>query len=142
MHQDDTEPTLRIIVLGMNPSKKLGKSQSLHRLNQWMTTLGVQFYSFDNVYPFYGTFEAAQVDTTHVKWICAPYDKVIALGTKVSNILHDLDVDHCHLPHPSGLNRKLNDPIYVHESLLACNNYLYGGIPCDSLKITNSTLGP
>lgn len=53
------------------------------------------------------------------------YDKVIALGGFASRALNYLSVRHFMLPHPSPLNRKLNDPKFESAVLEKCYNYLY-----------------
>ena len=53
------------------------------------------------------------------------YDKVIALGGFASRALNYLSVRHFMLPHPSPLNRKLNDPKFECAALEKCYNYLY-----------------
>lgn len=51
--------------------------------------------------------------------------KIIALGNIVEKelTLHS-KVDNFKLPHPSGLNRKLNDKEFIKEQLKLCKNYL------------------
>lgn len=53
------------------------------------------------------------------------YDQVIALGHFASKALTKLSVDHFCLPHPSPLNRQLNDPQYERTVLSECYNYLH-----------------
>lgn len=55
-------------------------------------------------------------------WIDFP--KVVALGTLPSWALKKLEIEHFALPHPSGLNRKLNDKTFVKEQLQQCKKYL------------------
>jgi len=52
------------------------------------------------------------------------YDKVISLGGFPSKALKKIGVDHFVMPHPSGLNRKLNDPAYEKQALQECKDYL------------------
>ncbi len=40
-------------------------------------------------------------------------DKVVALGKTAAKALTMAGIFHLEMPHPSGLNRKLNDPDYV-----------------------------
>ena len=51
-------------------------------------------------------------------------DKVVALGNEAEQHLNRLGVKHFKLPHPSGLNRKLNDKKYVDQILKECKTYL------------------
>lgn len=52
--------------------------------------------------------------------------KVVALGKTASDALMRIRVDHFELPHPSGLNRKLNDTAFVATQLKRCADYLQG----------------
>ena len=50
---------------------------------------------------------------------------IIALGKNASKAL--LDIPHFSLPHPSGLNRKINDKALVQSELDRCKRWLDGG---------------
>lgn len=116
---------MRVLVVGLNPSRKGGSSSSLKRLYEWMNYLNLEIVSFTNLYEDYEIRkDKSQIDT--VRTISKEYDKIIALGQVVSIALSNVDIDCCSLPHPSGLNRKMNDKEYVHKQLEACKNYLYG----------------
>ena len=54
------------------------------------------------------------------------HSKVIALGQFPSKILSKLGKKHFALPHPSGLNRLLNDKRYELAQLDKCSEYLKG----------------
>lgn len=51
-------------------------------------------------------------------------DRVIALGRTAEKALTLLRIPHYAMPHPSGLNRKLNDPAYVEEKINGLREYL------------------
>lgn len=51
-------------------------------------------------------------------------DRVIALGRTAEKALTLLRIPHFAMPHPSGLNRKLNDPAYVEEKINGLSLYL------------------
>jgi uracil-DNA glycosylase len=51
-------------------------------------------------------------------------DKVIALGRTAEKALTLLRLDFYAMPHPSGLNRKLNDPKYIEEKIKGLISYL------------------
>lgn len=118
---------MSLLILGISPSRKHEKSPSLARLKLWMDWLGIERYSFDNVCQGYGQIKVTKSDRDYVKQITKRYTKIITLGTIPDKTLKDLGVDHFALPHPSGLNRKLNDPRFVEKSLVECGRYLYGG---------------
>jgi hypothetical protein len=50
---------------------------------------------------------------------------VIALGGEASKRLNELGVKHFKLPHPSGLNRKLNDKQEISRLLYRCKKFIY-----------------
>lgn len=52
--------------------------------------------------------------------------KIIALGQKAMTYLNSLDIPEFFvLPHPSGLNRKLNDKQALKETLDSCQSFVY-----------------
>jgi hypothetical protein len=53
------------------------------------------------------------------------YDKVVALGNFPSRALDMISISHFKLPHPSGLNRLLNNKQYELGELDACAKYIY-----------------
>lgn len=52
--------------------------------------------------------------------------RVIALGNKASERLEKMEIPHCKLPHPSGLNRKLNDKQQISLDLMVAHSYIMG----------------
>lgn len=118
---------MKILVIGLNPSRKHGKSPALKLLFQWFDELGINYASFTNLYEGYEIVGSpCQID--YIQSIFKDYDRVLALGQMVSDSLSRVDIHHFNLPHPSGLNRLLNDKKYVHETLMACKNYLQGDV--------------
>lgn len=88
-----------------------------------MTALAVKRWSFINA-------SAAKIAAkNNIDWqtleLARPYHKVIALGNFASDALDTASIPHFRLPHPSPLNRKLNDPTYEKNVLHECYNYLY-----------------
>lgn len=51
-------------------------------------------------------------------------DRVVALGKTAEKALTLLRIPHYAMPHPSGLNRKLNDTTYVEEKINGLREYL------------------
>lgn len=115
---------MKILVLGLTPSKHGGKSKTLETLWSWLDRLNVHYVSFDNIY--HDLEETDQQRCERIFFICQkfPYDKIITLGVAPSSYLRVLKIDHFPLPHPSGLNRKLNDPLYVQKQLDRAKDYL------------------
>lgn len=54
--------------------------------------------------------------------------KIVALGNNASKRLTKWGLDHYRLPHPSPLNRQLNDDEYINTQLIKCKKFL-----CSSL---------
>ncbi len=52
------------------------------------------------------------------------HDQIVALGREASNALDKAILPHLRIPHPSGLNRKLNDPREVNRFLKECKDYV------------------
>lgn len=55
------------------------------------------------------------------------YDKVVALGKSAEKHLTNLGISYFALPHPSGLNRKLNDKKWIKNELKKCSKWLCQG---------------
>jgi hypothetical protein len=55
---------------------------------------------------------------------CIEYNNILALGLFVSRALDRIDVKHYTLPHPSPLNRLLNDKQYENFIIQGCKDYL------------------
>lgn len=53
----------------------------------------------------------------------APFTKVVALGKTAVRALTMAEISHLELPHPSGLNRKLNDPEFVKQTIERLREY-------------------
>jgi hypothetical protein len=115
----------KVLLLGINPSSgKPKKLSALSRMEVWMKSLGFQYYCFSNVIPTPGEYKLDKVDYDYVSSIVEGHDKVIALGGFVSTVLNRLKVEHFVLPHPSPLNRKLNDKNYEKLCLDQCAQFL------------------
>jgi hypothetical protein len=85
--------------------------------------MGVQHWSFINA------TQADVASTDNIEWdvleLARPYHRVLALGNFASAALEQLSIPHFRLPHPSPLNRKLNDPQYEKAVIRECYNYLH-----------------
>ena len=115
----------RVLLVGINPSDKpFRKGCSLDKMNVWMSILGHYFYSFSNVIPYEGEYRIADVDPQFVRSFAEGYDKVIALGNFTSQALRRSGIHHFTMPHPSPLNRKLNDREYEMHCLKECKDWL------------------
>jgi len=50
--------------------------------------------------------------------------KIIVLGKEAKKEAEKYELDFFEMPHPSGLNRKLNDKKWLKKQLKACENYI------------------
>lgn len=113
--------------MGLNPSKKIGtgKSVSIKRLYQWLDELELGIVSFTNLYEGYEIGpNTSKIE--FIKSISKDYEKIITLGSKVSDSLRYSDINHFGLPHPSGLNRQTNNISFIQSKLSECRQYLRG----------------
>lgn len=106
---------VKLLIVGQNPSTKTENNQTLSRLAKWMDFAGVRNWSFVNVGSQPGTFVPTNEDR-HFLWrvlkVSSASQPVVALGGQASKVLTMFQINHLRLPHPSGLNRQLNDPRY------------------------------
>jgi hypothetical protein len=109
---------MKPLILGINPSPAaFRRNHSLHRLSEWMTFLGYETYCFSNVIPYEGKYTQRDVDLDFVRESTRDHDIIIALGGFVSRVLNRCHIDHITMPHPSPLNRLLNDKQYERAML-------------------------
>jgi len=123
---------VKLLVIAQNPGpgqdfrKKddgVRGGSTIGKMYEWMDWIGVNFFSFSNTYPHPGQFTKKDIDYDRLYTISKGYNKVIALGNVASEALAKINIDHFKLPHPSGLNRKLNDKVYVQKVLSECKEY-------------------
>lgn len=90
-----------------------------------MDTIGVRHWSFVNCISIPGPYSFNDVDFEHLTRSVSGYDKVVALGAFPSRALKMIGVNHHVLPHPSGLNRNLNDKDYEAAQVNMCKEYIH-----------------
>jgi len=116
-------------VVGLNPSARIrvARNSTLDRLNKWMDILGIQYYSFMNIIEYVSkTPNKNDINVVSIYSI-KDYNKVLALGNTVSEVLNKLNIDHFKLPHPSPRNRLLNDKKFEVDIIRQCELYLNNG---------------
>lgn len=117
-----------IIFVGDKPSAKnidpdvpFVGTQSYKRLLEWIWNMDIDISDVftvnatDNFYHWVGYYGCGE-DHTY-----------IALGNNASNFLKSEGLEHFKLPHPSGLNRKLNDRKFIAGKLKECKQWLSNG---------------
>jgi len=124
---------MNLLVVGQNPGNRTFRKKNdkpntgsaIGRLYQWMTYIGVNTYSFTNVCSNQGKVTKKDIDYDLLKSVTEGHDKVVALGEFASDALSKIGIDHFKLPHPSGLNRQLNDKAFVDKVLYECKKYMF-----------------
>lgn len=124
---------MKVLFVGQTPLKDgaeaFSNTSSGKRLNAWIEYLGVDDAVLMNAFPGGGkvTLNAADKSAIMISILEDLPDRVIALGSYAHQVLNILNIDHFHLPHPSGRNRKLNDKTWVHAQLGMCRSWLSHG---------------
>jgi hypothetical protein len=116
----------KVLIVGINPSnsKSVKPCITLKRLYRWADELGLQFFSFVNCISRPGSYTFKDVEFDLLSECVKGYDKVIALGGFPSKALQKMHISHYAMPHPSGLNRRLNDKQYEKHVIGECDEYL------------------
>ena len=134
----------RVVFIGSNPSIKSAKLTPFWRdtnsskvLKSWLEHLqdeeDVSFYNVsdtptENNRPL--KVSEIKANLQLLKYKLDTYSlykvpiKVVALGKTAEKALTLLHIPHFAMPHPSGLNRKLNDKAYVGEKLKALIEFI------------------
>ena len=122
---------MNVLVFGLCPSIKptVGETRNatFKRLESWMDELGIKYFSFSNTFDYPAPPTLSKVDYKRLCTLCKDYDKIVALGGFVSSALNRIDVRHFPMPHPSPLNRRLNDRDYEIDMIDMCEAYIYDG---------------
>lgn len=116
----------KVLIVGMNPSgaKKMRKGNTLNRLWEWTDSLQIGTFSFTNVSFDRGNGIKITPDYEYINKVCKSHNKVLALGNIASDTLKKLEIDHFKLPHPSPLNRQINDQQFIDNVLEECKKYI------------------
>jgi len=118
-----------VIFIGMQPSKaRFRRNCTLDRFGAWVDTLGLRFVSFHNaiIDPDLPQ-RLSSVDYDLLRESVHNYSYVVALGNLASIALNRIGIEHFKMPHPSPLNRLLNDRSYEQSMLYELRSYVHGG---------------
>lgn len=131
----------RIVIVGSNPSRKSSKvipfwhdTKSSKTLAHWLDEVHFEceFIHFMNVSnlpteknrPLKTSEIKANLPTVQYELNKVKPTKIIALGKTAEKALSLLGVDFFPMPHPSGLNRLLNDKHFMEEKIKGLSVYL------------------
>lgn len=117
----------KILVIGLNPTKLPIPRQggSVSRFSQWMDRLNINIVSFTNLSPD-PYWDGKEIDEPFLRQSIEGYDKIIVWGNSVSKYVKKMGIEHFVLPHPSPLNRQINDHDFIEQKLKECEEYLSG----------------
>ena len=120
----------KVLVVGHSPgktpiNKRKNGSPTLNRLNCWLDACDVDLYSFSNIYAHHKELlKITDIDETYVYKITKNYNKIITLGSFVSQYFTKRGIKHFAVPHPSPRNRKFNDKSYEPMVISQIKEYL------------------
>lgn len=131
---------MRIAIVGSNPSQAssgtspfLPGTRSREVINRWLIEANIcrseLYLEFHNIADYVTKNNRALNKSEiinqipHIKSKLQGCWKVVALGKTAEKALTIAGIEHLALPHPSGLNRKLNDPRYVQECIDKLREY-------------------
>lgn len=131
---------VNVLFLGSNPSEKSSTTKpfwydtkSLTILSKWLENLDEMQNTYYMNVANYATPGNRPLKTSEIKTELDRLRseigdlgniKIVALGKTAEKALQLLGLSHYAMPHPSGLNRKLNDPLYVEEKINGLKFYL------------------
>jgi len=114
---------MKVVFVGESPSK-LNKDPDVPfvgarcypRLMDWISYLQPDEFVFRNSH--------TQEELNNINSLSLAGWKVVALGNLAHKRLLKLGIQHFHMDHPSGLNRKLNDKNYIDKRLQQCYDWI------------------
>lgn len=118
---------INAVFVGDTPSKRNAYKEipfigtrSFKRLAAWIKLISPDYYIV------YNSDSEAQLNL--IKALYLKEFKVVALGKNASKTLLLHNIPHMQLPHPSGLNRAVNDQARLYTTLMRAYNYVRGGV--------------
>jgi uracil-DNA glycosylase family 4 len=132
----NTRPKV-VLFVGSNPSNSSetdvafhGSTKSSQLLTQWcknLTMMKMHINVLDKKTegnrPLKSSEISANLPDLQSKLDMIKPDRVVALGKTAARALTLLHIPHYEMPHPSGCNRKLNDPKYVKEKVKGLEHF-------------------
>jgi uracil-DNA glycosylase family 4 len=122
---------MKVLFVGSNPSVRSDSNEAFSEttlsgriLRSWIEGISAEF-AFENIVqektegnrPLKKSEMAAASDALVKRIAVVAPDRVVALGKSAAQVLAGTGLKFLEMPHPSGLNRKLNDKDYVAECL-------------------------
>jgi uracil-DNA glycosylase len=117
-----------LLIIGHSPSpssKVREGNPTLKRLDRWLDACDVGIYSFTNLQPSISlSIKNLEINKTLFHKMVKNYRKVITLGKEVKHYTNKMGYNFYELPHPSPLNRNLNDKKYEKSVIKGLQIYL------------------
>ena len=128
---------MKAVIVGLNPSQKSPDCSAFHVstrsrqvIDEWFIFISHPIfinlfdYKTDGNNPI--KIKDLRESTSRINSLMSQYKgiPIIGLGRLVARGLNLVDVNFHECPHPSGLNRKLNDPQYVEQMLKETEDYV------------------
>lgn len=124
-----------IFIVGDKPSSKnldpeiaFVGTTSYKKLLEWIYELDIDINDTilcnKSQFKSYGYIDDHKIETKNLFTDVQKEDKIIALGKNAAKHLDTLKVKYFELPHPSGLNRKLNNKSELKRLLNNCKEWL------------------
>ncbi len=135
---------IRVLIVGSNPSQKSGSveafwhdTKSRKTIQKWQVALGdvmleqIDYMNVSNkVTPNNRPLKTSEIKAAlptfehHIQPYVALNFHIVSVGKTADKALTLLGITHYAMPHPSGLNRQLNDSKFVEEKIKGLQNYL------------------
>ena len=121
----------KILIIGHSPSSKeycpRKGNPSINRLNRWLDACDVRIYSYSNACAHHApSLKKGNIDKTFLQNIAKNYNKILVLGKEVEQLFTKMGIENFALPHPSPLNRKLNDKNFEKSVINGLHSYING----------------
>ena len=113
----------KILIVGHSPSKKnIRNSPTMKRLHKWLDECGVRTYAFTNLSPV----PCKKLLKENICLDGLDHNKIVTLGGEVSKLMDKAGIQHYAAPHPSPLNRNLNDISFEKKIIKELGVYIRG----------------
>lgn len=127
-----------VVFIGSNPSEASNSNsafalstKSYGTLRAWINAAGIETVALENVSeiktPNNRPLNAKEIDQGMERLLPIlerrKFTHIVAIGKTAAKALRRHGIEHLELPHPSGLNRKLNDPKFIEQTIAELKAY-------------------
>lgn len=131
----------KVLIVGSNPSVKSPNNSAFHPstrsrmiLDEWFKDIDAELHFInvcDRTRPGNRQMRVSEIREclpslkSKIKMTKLIHCRVVAVGRTASKALNLLGVEYLEMPHPSGMNRKLNDKEYVASKICELKRFIY-----------------